>query len=634
MATSPHVPRTMTTTRTLLGVLAVVSLLPPASAFFLEWGPDLEGPWCATRPLGQQCCLGRDDYCAVPILGTECYCDIFCNDTAYDCCPDYWTYCHGAERRTTTPRPITLPPPRTTKRPLEIVRCDLDGVSYRPGDKVQIDNCNQCTCELEPGQEAVFGMLCTDDVCLIRPDLIQKVNDGPYTWKASNYSALWGMTLNDGIRYRLGTYPLETDVLQMTPIKVRQDESLPEMFDAREKWQGLLHPVRDQGNCGSSWAFSTTAVASDRLSIESEGAIIEELSAQHTLSCDTDGQDGCTGGHVDRAWYFLRKYGVVTEACYPYSSGKTSMEGECGLPIRTRGGDCPSGIAYKKEKRYKASPPYRIRPLEREIMKEIMDNGPVQAIFEVPEDFFMYKSGVYQYTAVTRNDPPKARKSAYHSVRILGWGVERTADGDIIKYWICANSWGPEWGENGYFRIVRGVNANNIENFIIGAWGKITGDVMLRRLLTENRRRRLRERGESEANIARRLRRRRRRHHDSTKKRLRSLLTGRRRQRQMRRARRLDTRRRRPRQGRRGRKERAGSRRGKGEGRRGRRQRKKNRAPSSTPSLLLPPGMGAEQESPVKSGKGGKQWSGRRAPPPPTTPRMPMLEEVIAALEG
>jgi hypothetical protein len=51
------------------------------------------------------------------------------------------------------------------------------------------------------------------------------------------------------------------------------------------------------------------AVASDRLSIESEGAIVEELSAQHMLSCDTDGQDGCTGGQVDRAWFFLRRYG-------------------------------------------------------------------------------------------------------------------------------------------------------------------------------------------------------------------------------------------------------------------------------------------------------------------------------------
>ena len=62
-------------------------------------------------------------------------------------------------------------------------------------------------------------------------------------------------------------------------------------------------------SCYTFQLLRAPAVASDRLSIESEGAINEELSAQHMLSCDTDGQDGCTGGKVDRAWYFLRKFG-------------------------------------------------------------------------------------------------------------------------------------------------------------------------------------------------------------------------------------------------------------------------------------------------------------------------------------
>lgn len=476
-------------------LLAGLTLPSPALTFFLDWGPDLEGPWCATRPAGADCCEGRDDDCSVPILNTECYCDVFCNHTAHDCCPDFWSHCFGA---TKIPPPTT---PRTT--PAEIRReCELGGRLYRPDDTV-IDNCRECTCQLlVAGTPRRYQMRCTDDVCLIRPDLIEAVNSGPYSsWRAGNYSFLWGKTLADGVRYRLGTYPLEQEVVLMTPIKVRQDEALPESFDARLKWPGKLQPIKDQGDCASSWAVSTAAVASDRLAIESDGAMTEELSAQHMLSCDTDGQDGCTGGKVDRAWFFLRKFGVVTDACYPYNSGTTRVKDACQLPVRQRGGQCPSGVQYKIDKRYKASPPYRIRPMEREIMKEIMDNGPVQAIFEVREDFYMYKSGVYQYSNLTRNDPPAARKSAYHSVRLLGWGVDRTPGDEIIKYWIGANSWGRAWGESGYFRIIRGVNANNIENYIVGAWGKVTGDVSLRKLLADNRRRRLLAGGDPVAEV-------------------------------------------------------------------------------------------------------------------------------------
>ncbi|GFO41478.1 tubulointerstitial nephritis antigen-like [Plakobranchus ocellatus] len=86
----------------------------PQLSFALDWGDDLIGPWCAKRPPGQDCCIGRDDYCAVPIFTTMCYCDIFCNSTANDCCPDYLPHCLGL-LRTTTPTPTTLPPPRTTR---------------------------------------------------------------------------------------------------------------------------------------------------------------------------------------------------------------------------------------------------------------------------------------------------------------------------------------------------------------------------------------------------------------------------------------------------------------------------------------------------------------------------------------
>ncbi|GFR86895.1 tubulointerstitial nephritis antigen-like [Elysia marginata] len=113
---TPRPRSTMLTRRHYRGIQVLLVLacccLHTSNAFYVEWGPDLEGPWCATRPAGEDCCTGRDDECGVPILGTVCYCDVFCNDTAYDCCPDYFPHCHGYVEPTTTPRPTTLPPPR------------------------------------------------------------------------------------------------------------------------------------------------------------------------------------------------------------------------------------------------------------------------------------------------------------------------------------------------------------------------------------------------------------------------------------------------------------------------------------------------------------------------------------------
>ncbi|KAF7245846.1 Tubulointerstitial nephritis antigen-like [Varanus komodoensis] len=92
------------------------------------------------------------------------------------------------------------------------------------------------------------------------------------------------------------------------------------------------------------------------------------------------------------------------------------------------------------------------------------------AIMEVYEDFFMYRHGVYRHTPVAAG---QHRRHGTHSVKITGWGEERTADGSREKYWIAANSWGRDWGEHGYFRIARGVNECDIEAFVVGVWGRV-----------------------------------------------------------------------------------------------------------------------------------------------------------------
>jgi len=104
-------------------------------------------------------------------------------------------------------------------------------------------------------------------------------------------------------------------------------------------------------------------------------------------------------------------------------------------------------------------------------MREIKQNGPVQAMFLVREDFFMYKGGVYKYSDPIPDSPSNHRQKGYHSARIIGWGVDRSQRRPI-KYWVCANSWGTEWGENGYFRILRGEDECDIEMFVVGVWAR------------------------------------------------------------------------------------------------------------------------------------------------------------------
>ena len=86
-----------------------------------------------------------------------------------------------------------------------------------------------------------------------------------------------------------------------------------------------------------------------------------------------------------------------------------------------------------------------------DIQAELMEKGPISVTFTVYEDFMVYKSGVYQH-----------KTGAYlggHAVKMLGWGMENG-----VPFWLCVNSWNTEWGDNGFFKILRGKNHCGIED--------------------------------------------------------------------------------------------------------------------------------------------------------------------------
>eukprot|EP00057_Strongylocentrotus_purpuratus_P010528 XP_011665002.1 PREDICTED: tubulointerstitial nephritis antigen-like [Strongylocentrotus purpuratus] len=317
--------------------------------------------------------IARNDKCHAPYPTsnptTLCYCDGFCQRNDPDCCPDFYEVCLGQ-----------IPPPEVildASKTETILLCCHEGNDYQVGEVLRI-NCNTCTCKPVLYEFATF--VCEQRDCAINPEAFGEINDGNFGWSAGNQTEFWGASKDDAMHYRLGTMKPTAAVLTMHQIQNDMPpEAIPEEFDARAQWPGLVEGVQNQGNCASSWAMSTAATASDRLAIQSNGTFkYMHLSPQHLLSCNVKRQQGCAGGHLDRAWWYMRKRGIVTEDCYPYLSGTTSdmqmRKGNCYIKGRDRVPPfCPNPTI--RSQRFMSTPPYRIAQdmRNRDALREHLD---------------------------------------------------------------------------------------------------------------------------------------------------------------------------------------------------------------------------------------------------------------------
>jgi len=230
------------------------------------------------------------------------------------------------------------------------------------------------------------------------------------------------------LRGMLGTNNEATTQAPLDLVEPVGVSSIPDNFDWRQQGN-CVHPIRDQQQCGSCWAFGATEALSDRFCIASNGAVDVVLSPQDMVSCDWWDM-GCNGGILSFAWSYLSNTGVATDDCTPYTSGAGQVQ-SCPK-------SCADGSPIKKYKCAKSST-VNAKGVAA-IQSEIYANGPVETGFDVYEDFFSYKSGIYVYTA--------GAKAGGHAVKIIGWGQENG-----VNYWICANSWGTAWGMDGFFNI-------------------------------------------------------------------------------------------------------------------------------------------------------------------------------------
>ncbi|KAK1427443.1 hypothetical protein QVD17_16129 [Tagetes erecta] len=206
---------------------------------------------------------------------------------------------------------------------------------------------------------------------------------------------------------------------------VYSGDVIPDFIDWRNK--GAVAPIKDQGlTCGSCWAFSTTG------SMEAINQIVTgdliTLSEQELVDCDTSYSAGCDGGYIEHAFEFIvNNGGIDSDKGYPY----TGIDGRCDTT--------------KKNAKLVSIDGYEAVPENDELaLKKAVANQPVSVYIDASsQDFEFYKSGIFNGSCGTYLD---------HAVVVVGYGTEDGKD-----YWIVKNSWGEEWGEQGYMRIERNI---------------------------------------------------------------------------------------------------------------------------------------------------------------------------------
>lgn len=298
--------------------------------------------------------------------------------------------------------------------------------------------------------------------------LINQVNSMQTAWKAGpNFDAA---TPEKQILGLMGV--VKRPGLERTIFHHDNIPELPVSFDARVQWPKCktISEIRDQGSCGSCWAFGAVEAMSDRICIHSGSEQTNvQISAEDLTECCSQCGEGCNGGDPAAAWQYYVDQGLVTGGlyksgvgCKPYQvpACEHHINGSrpaCGniLPTPVCVNRCENDEydrTYTQDKRFGLNA-YTITKDVKQIQTEIFKNGPVEADFQVFEDFLTYKSGVYYHV--------KGSFLGGHAIRLLGWGTENGVD-----YWLAANSWNSDWGDKGYFKIRRGTDECGIEDDI------------------------------------------------------------------------------------------------------------------------------------------------------------------------
>lgn len=228
--------------------------------------------------------------------------------------------------------------------------------------------------------------------------------------------------------YSLGYIPLEDyDESSLNIITLPSPTgTLPTTFDWRNYKNGdWTTPVRDQGSCGSCWAFGAIGALEAAMNIEYNDSTVDiDLSEQYLVSCGPG--HGCEGGWAQRSFqWMISTGGALPESCFPYEASDIPCDEKCD--------DWENHLLPVKE--YWTAD----HPTDEEIKQALIDYGPLVADTAVYDDWYGYRGGVYIHPQM----PEESEDDINHQPVIVGYN-------DDEECWIIKNSWGKYWGENTY----------------------------------------------------------------------------------------------------------------------------------------------------------------------------------------
>jgi len=271
-------------------------------------------------------------------------------------------------------------------------------------------------------------------------EYIEEHNRGNHSYKLemNKFGAMTEDEFGDFNRFGKNGKDIPRDICTNTSIINIEHNYIPDKVDWREK--GVVTPIKDQGQCGSCWAFSAVGAFESAWTL-SRGTMFN-LSEQQLVDCSgPEGNFGCGGGLMDFAFQYAKKYGLTTNASYPYTATDD---------------DCQPAKPVASVARCVDFDPVGGHQNETEHLMEyiVAYQQPISVAVYAGNSFWQfYKEGIIDDPACGPNDD--------HGVVAVGFGV--TDKGE--EYWILKNSWGLDWGISGYVSLARNKNMCGIAEY-------------------------------------------------------------------------------------------------------------------------------------------------------------------------